>query len=142
MNEDDFRELAETFGADVERWPERFRSEATAAARQPWAAAVLRETALFDDFIGTAGPVVEKRRAERSITAVNARIAAQMDQPLRFTWIRSLASPLAGMVAAGLLGAYLGLSGVTVSGASDASLADLLAAAFSYSDPSFFMMGG
>lgn len=142
MTEDQFRQLAETFGADIARWPTRWRADASVAAREPWAASILREASMLDDLIGTLGPEVDAPRANRSIAAVNARIAAERQKASRPAWFRWLAVPVPGIVAAALLGAYLGLSGMTLPVGADTSIADLLAVAFSYSDPSFFVMGG
>lgn len=142
MDKDQFRRMADTFGADIGRWPDRWRGEAARLAREPWAVAILSEAAALDRLLAAPRAQIAADRADRAIAAVNARLAAEPRPAPRFAWLKYLVLPLPGLVAAGLLGAYLGLSGLALPVGTEADLADLLAAAFSYSDPSFFVMGG
>ncbi len=142
MTETEFRRLAQTYGAEIARWPDHVRAPAEAVSGKAWAAAILHEAAALDDLLSLPDPVVDPRRGDHAIAAVNVRIAAGIEPVHRFAWWRGFAGPPLGMAAAGLTGAVLGFSGVVWPGTGGDGLVGLLAAVMSYSDPSFFVMGG
>lgn len=142
MTRTEFRRLADAYGGNVARWPERVRAEAEALAGEDWAVGILRDATALDEFLAPPPTAIDAAQARRAIAGVTARIAAGQQAANRFAWLRSLVGPLPGMAAAGLLGAALGLSGIAGPAAGGEDVIGLLAAALSYSDPSFFAMGG
>lgn len=111
MTRDEFRLLAETWGGNVERWPEAVRTAARALARTPDGAAVLTAERRLDAVFAQA-PVVTQRRAGDVAFAVMQRLAADRSpeapsQPLS-TVLRWLV-PAAALACSVLLGVALAL---------------------------------
>lgn len=110
MTLDQFRQLAETWGGDVARWPPATQAEARAIAAQPEGRAMLSEQAAFDDLL-SAAPDVASARADRAGFNVLQRIAAMPRDP---PWYRRLLRP-ASLVPAGSL-ACSALLGIWMAG--------------------------
>ncbi|MFL9827585.1 hypothetical protein [Rhodoplanes sp. SY1] len=70
----EFRRLAETYGGDVERWPDEMRDAARAIARTPEGRALLAAERRLDLML-EAPPVVTRRRADDLAFAVMQRLA-------------------------------------------------------------------
>jgi hypothetical protein len=111
MTLDEFRELAEAWGADIARWPEHPRMSAAELARQGEAMAVLAEAERFDRLISVAKPNVQADRVDQAIfnvvtlLAANSRPASSHRVSLRPRWL----IPAAGFATAAVLGVSLGL---------------------------------
>ncbi|RAI38497.1 hypothetical protein [Rhodoplanes roseus] len=111
MTIDEFRRLAETWGGDVERWPEPLRAEARALARSPGGTAVLAAERRLDLALGDT-PVVTRRRADDVAFRVLQQIADATPRgrervpatlPSRLRWL----FPAASLAASVLLGVSL-----------------------------------
>jgi hypothetical protein len=88
MNRDHFRQLAESWGGDIGRWPPDIRDAARRLAdRDGEAAAILREQSAFDRMLAIA-PEVDAGRAGRAGLSVLQRIAAAETGELREPWYR------------------------------------------------------
>jgi hypothetical protein len=111
MTLDEFRELAEAWGADIARWPEHLRASAGELAREPDAAAVLAEAERFDGLIRAAKPKVSADRVNQAVVNVAALVAAESRRKgfhgvfLRPWWLM----PAASFATAAVLGVSLGL---------------------------------
>jgi hypothetical protein len=111
MTLDEFRGLAEAWGADVGRWPEHLRTAAAGLAGGPEAAAILAEANRIDRLIIGGKPEVSRDRIDRAIFAVVAAIAAEPQRTASRS-IRSLRRwliPAASFASAAILGVSLGL---------------------------------
>jgi hypothetical protein len=111
MTLDEFRELAESWGADIARWPEHVRVSAAELGRQPEAMAILADADRFDRLISVAKPNVLADRVDAAIFNVVTRVAAD-SRPvgshrvsLRPRWL----IPAASFATAAVLGVSLGL---------------------------------
>lgn len=76
MTPAEFRRLAETWGGDVERWPEAARAAARAFARTPDGAAVLAAERRLDLVLAET-PGVTRRRADDVAWRVMQRLAEE-----------------------------------------------------------------
>jgi hypothetical protein len=85
MKLDEFGALAETFGGDVERWPEARRSAARDLARSPEAAAILANARRLDTFLAHR-PTVSQQRARGAANAVLMKMAASSARRDRAWW--------------------------------------------------------
>jgi len=110
MTPDQFRQLAETWGGDVERWPAATREAARRFAASAEGAAVLDEQGRLDRLLAAA-PEIETARADRSSLLVLQRLAAvpQQDRP---AWYRRLLRwpalvPAASLACSAIVGAWL-----------------------------------
>lgn len=72
----EFRRLAETYGGDVERWPDEMRDAARAIAGTPEGRALLAAERRLD-LVLEQPPVVTRRRADDLAFAVMQRLAAE-----------------------------------------------------------------
>ena len=111
MTLDEFRELAESWGADIARWPEHVRVSAAELARQPEAMAILADAERFDRLISVAKPNVLADRVDQAIINVVTRVAADgrpAGSKRVFLWPRWLI-PAASFATAAVLGVSLGL---------------------------------
>ena len=109
MTPDRFRELAETWGGDVVRWPEAERTAALEIARTEPGAAILRAQRAFDALLA-APPDVPPARAGRAALSVLQAIAANEARPPWYRrWLRPVSLLPAGSLAcSALLGLWLG----------------------------------
>lgn len=89
MTLDQFRQLADTWGGDIERWPAEARSAARLVAATEPGAAVLREASAFDALLAMP-PEVVPARAGRVALGVLQRIGAG---ETREPWYRRLLQP-------------------------------------------------
>jgi hypothetical protein len=76
MTLDELKALAETWGGDIARWPERTRGEADALAQTPAAREVLEEARRLDRLIAGAAPEIDDDRVNRAMFQVATRLAA------------------------------------------------------------------
>ncbi|NEW89815.1 hypothetical protein DU475_21465 [Rhodopseudomonas sp. WA056] len=98
MTLDQFRDLADVWGGDIERWPAEVRGAARVLAAGDPGAAVLREAAAFDALLAIP-PEVAPARAGRVALGVLHRIGAG---EAREPWYRRLLQP-ASLLPAGSL---------------------------------------
>jgi hypothetical protein len=98
MNIDQFRQLAQTWGGDLARWPAAERDAAQAVADSEVGAAILREQRDFDAMLSVPSEV-SPARAGRASLAVLQRIAAAESRP---PWYRLLLRPSALLPAGSL----------------------------------------
>ena len=130
MNRDEFEANVAAYGAQVQRWPERERSEALALASEPWAQQALEQAAALDDLLG--GPSqVDAARVGRAIGGVTVRIAQR--RAWRSAWRQWLA-PATGFVTAGVLGVVVGIAVTPPAQPELVAVGQLFAATMSYSD--------
>jgi hypothetical protein len=110
MTPEQFRQLAETWGGDVERWPEATREAARRLAASAEGAAVLDEQGRLDRLLAVA-PEIETARADRSSLLVLQRLAAMPQQNHRPSWYRLLRwpalVPAASLACSALVGVWL-----------------------------------
>jgi hypothetical protein len=127
VTKDQFQELAEAYGGDIARWPERVRDEAAllAAAEPGFAQATLAREADLD-------AALDALPRTQASTAVYDRILADAPVPRRRRAWRFWLAPagvgaaLAGVAAAGLmLGVQLGERSTVSADASAQAVADL-----------------
>ena len=112
MTLEEFRRLAETWGADIGRWPPESRASARRLASTPAAAPVLAEAARLDALMA-ARPAVSRERAERAALAVALRLASDGERREAGHWRRVPSSwfvPAASIVCSGLIGISLAMS--------------------------------
>tara|TARA_R110002012_G_scaffold208332_3_gene378402 strand:+ start:368 stop:808 length:441 start_codon:yes stop_codon:yes gene_type:complete len=111
MSEARFRELADAFGGDLTKWPERDRPAATRLlGEQPRLNAVLSEETLFDTELEAlmAAPEPIEIRAQSDIRApagFSAQGLLNMLWPFGGIW-----QPAAGLVAASAAGFIFGMT--------------------------------
>lgn len=110
MTPEQFRQLAETWGADVGRWPAPTREAARRIAATAQGAAVLDEQSRFDRLLAAA-PEIETARADRSSLLVLQRLAA-IEQQHRPAWHRRLLRwpalvPAASLACSAMMGVWL-----------------------------------
>lgn len=110
MTPEQFRRLAETWGCDVERWPEATREAARRLATSAEGAAVLHEQERLDRLLAVA-PEIDTARADRSSLLVLQRLAAMPQQQHRSSWYRLLRwpalVPAASLACSALVGVWL-----------------------------------
>src|SRR5215471_17104828 len=75
MTLEEFTQLAQTWGADIARWPSGRRLEADAVAQSREGAAILATLDPLDRLIAAAAPRVAPERTSRAIHGVVARLA-------------------------------------------------------------------
>lgn len=86
MRLDQFRQLAETFGGDIDRWPADSQGAARDLAASEEGARILASESGLDRLLAAA-PDVDERRAEHASFAVLQKLAATADaRPL--PWFR------------------------------------------------------
>ena len=110
MTPEQFRQLAETWGGDVERWPAPTREAARRIAATAEGAAVLDQQSRFDRLLAVA-PEIETARADRSSFLVLQRLSA-MPQQHRPAWYRRLLRwpelvPAASLACSAIVGVWL-----------------------------------
>ncbi len=109
MTPEQFRQLAETWGGDVERWPAPTREAARRIAATAEGTTVLHEQSRFDRLLAVA-PEIETARADRSSFLVLQRLAA-VPQQHRPSWHRLLRwptlVPAASLACSALVGVWL-----------------------------------
>lgn len=98
MTLDQFRQLADTWGGDIERWPAAARGAARLVATTEQGAAVLREASAFDALLAMP-PEVAPARAGRVALGVLQRIGAG---EAREPWYRRLLQPVSLLPAGSL----------------------------------------
>lgn len=142
MTEDTFRQLAETYGADIARWPPERQDGAHAVADQPWARRALAEAAEVDAlFAVLPDDAVAPARVGRAIGRVTAELGD--DRRALPQLLRRFALPWAGLATAGVMGVVVAIAVTTPAVDADRGATQLLAMTMSYSDPSWLAdLGG
>lgn len=112
MTLEEFRDLAETWGGDIERWPEERRAAAQDLAETAEASLILARARELDVILARR-PAVSSDRAHRAAQAVTRRLA-EVSVRQRPSWwdfgsARWLA-PAAGLACSVLLGVSLALA--------------------------------
>jgi hypothetical protein len=115
MTIDEFRQLAQTWGGDIARWPSHRRTEAEAIARMPAEAAILEEERRLDRLIAASAPEIATDRIDRAVFGVALAIAADGARPpaprlARPRLARWWLVPAAGMACAAIVGVSLGVT--------------------------------
>jgi hypothetical protein len=120
MTIDEFRQLAQTWGGDIARWPPPRRTEAEAIARMPAEAAILEEARRLDRLIAASAPEIATDRIDRAVFGVALAIAADGARPpaprlarsrlARSRLARWWLAPAAGMACAAVVGVSLGVT--------------------------------
>ncbi|MBC7580574.1 MAG: hypothetical protein H7312_24930 [Tardiphaga sp.] len=111
MTRDQFQQLADTWGGDIDRWPAAVRTAARGIAATADGAAILREQRGLDRLFATA-PEVGSARAGRAGLAVLQRIAQAQAAP---PWYRRVLRPVSMIPATSL--ACSALLGIWLAGA-------------------------
>jgi anti-sigma factor RsiW len=120
MTRDEFTRLADTWGGDVARWPDRHHDAAAAFIRQhPDAAAELARAGDLDRLLALSTPEVSEERAMAAARAVVTHLAADPPEPVRFSRLRRWLAPAMGFACAASLGIYLGFVYPVMSGPND-----------------------
>jgi hypothetical protein len=111
MTLDEFKTMAEAWGADIGRWPQHLRAAAAGLADRPDAAAVLAEAEAIDRFIIAGKPDVSRDRIDRAVFGVVAAIAGAPERRTSPTLraLRRWLIPAASFASAAVLGVSLGL---------------------------------
>jgi hypothetical protein len=112
MTLDEFKALAETWGGDIARWPERTRGEAGTLAQTPVAHEVLEEARRLDRLIAGAAPDIDDDRVNRAMFHVATTLAAApVPAPARSRFTRvpltRWLAPAASFACAAIVGASL-----------------------------------
>lgn len=110
MKLDQFRQLAGTWGGDVERWPADLRDAARGLAASEEGARILAEESSLDHLLAVA-PGIDTQRADRASLAVLQRLAAAAD-PRALPWFRRALRwpalvPAASLACSALMGVWL-----------------------------------
>lgn len=108
MTLEQFRQMAETWGGDIARWPAAEQDAARAMATEEQAAAILDEQLRLDRLFSLA-PTVDEGRAGRAGFAVLQRMA---DADRKLPWFRrglrpSSLFPATSLVCSALIGLWL-----------------------------------
>ena len=112
MTIDEFKQLAEAWGADIARWPPHRRAEAEAVARTPAATVILEEAQRLDRLIAMSTPEIDADRINRASLNVATAIAAGGDRTpvpgsrLARWWL----APAASFACAAVVGIWLGVT--------------------------------
>ena len=111
MTLDEFKALADIWGADIGRWPEHLQPAATTLAGTSEAAAILGDAATLDQLIIAARPQVSADRVDRATFNVITMIAdSGQRKPLgTILFSRWWLVPAASIACAAILGTWLGI---------------------------------
>ena len=112
MTIDEFKQLAEAWGADIARWPPHRRAEAEAVAQTPAATAILEEAQRLDFLIAMSMPEIDADRINRASLNVATAIAAGLDRttPPGLRFARWWLAPAASFACAAAVGIWLGVT--------------------------------
>lgn len=110
MTLEEFRRLADAWGADIERWPEAARESARRLASTQPGADVLAAADEFDAVLARR-PVVSRERASRAAHAVTMRIAEENDRRHKgeARWWSSWLVPAGSLACSALVGLSLAM---------------------------------
>jgi hypothetical protein len=111
MTLDEFKLLAEAWGADVGRWPEHTRAAAAGLARGPEAAAILAAAGEIDRLVIEGKPEVSAARIDQAIFGVVSATAAEPPRTAsrRILSLRRWLIPAASFASAAVVGVSLGV---------------------------------
>jgi hypothetical protein len=108
MTLEEFGRLADTWGGDIDRWPECWRTEARRHAASEEGASILADARKLDALLA-APLIVSPERVSRAAFAVVQRITAEASVSPRLApwWRRPWLMPVAGLAFSTLLGISL-----------------------------------
>jgi hypothetical protein len=111
MTRDEFKALAEIWGADIGRWPEHLQPAAATLAATFEAAAILADAGRLDELIVAAKPEVSADRVDRAMSNVATMIADSGHRKALngISWPRWWLIPAASIACAAVLGTWLGI---------------------------------
>jgi hypothetical protein len=111
MTLDEFKAMAEAWGADIGRWPEHLRAAAACLARKPEGVAILVEAEHIDRLIIEGKPEVSSDRVAQAIFDVVSVIATEAHRTTsrRSFLLRRWLIPVASFASAAALGVSIGL---------------------------------
>jgi hypothetical protein len=98
MTRDQFRQLAEIWGGDIDRWPAATRSAAREIATSEEGRRILKEQSRLDRLFSMAPEVSDHRAGRVGLAVLQQRAKADRDPP----WLRRLLRPAAFVPAASL----------------------------------------
>lgn len=107
MTWEEFARHAEAWGADVARWPESVRGEATAMAAAPEADAILAQQRQFDAMLAQAAPHLSSERINRALFAVVTRLAEEKPRARLADYFPRWLIPATGIACAVAIGALV-----------------------------------
>ena len=112
MTIDEFRQLAEAWGADIARWPPHRRRAAEKLAHTPAAATILEEEQRLDRLIAMSAPEIDADRINRAAFNVATAIAADGERttPAMSKLARWWLVPSASFACAAVVGISLGVT--------------------------------
>lgn len=112
MRLEEFRRLAETWGADIDRWPADARGEARKIAATGEGGTILELERKLDMVVG-APAQVSRERAERAAHAVILQLAVEMERKRPTEWLSRIPAwlvPSASLACSVMLGVALAMS--------------------------------
>ena len=111
MTLDEFRALAETWGADTGRWPEHLQPAAATLAETSAAVAILADAGKLDRLIIAAKPQVSADRLDRAMFNVATMIveSGHRNAASRLLLPHWWLVPAASVACAAILGTWLGI---------------------------------
>jgi hypothetical protein len=109
MTLEQFRDLAEIWGGDVERWPQAQQSAARAIAATAAGAEVLDEARRLDRLLAVS-PAVSEERAAAAAFAVVQHIATDGERRWWLQWRRGWLLPGASLACSAAVGVALAIS--------------------------------
>jgi hypothetical protein len=111
MTLDEFKALAEIWGADIARWPDHLRCAAEMVAGTSEAAAILADAGELDQLIVASKPQVSADRVDRAMFNVVTMIADRSHRTVLGGILspRRWIIPAASIVGAAILGISLGI---------------------------------
>ena len=111
MTLEEFRKLADTWGGNIERWPDATKSAAQRLGTTPEGAEVLKQAGRLDAFLASR-PIIRKERAQRAAYAVTLQIATDSERQrqagARRQW-HSWFVPAASLACSALVGILLAM---------------------------------
>lgn len=120
MTPDEFSRLADTWGGDIARWPERFHDAAERFLRtHPDAASILDRADELDRLLAGSAPAVSEGRAAAVTRAVVSQLAAGGPRPASRSILLRWLAPAMSFACAAALGIYLGFAYPVLSGPGD-----------------------
>lgn len=112
MRLEEFRRLAETWGADIDRWPADARGEARKIAATDEGGTIL-EIERELDFVASAPPQVSRKRAQRAAHAVILQLTAETKRQRPTEWLSRISTwlvPSASLACSVMLGVAIAMS--------------------------------
>jgi hypothetical protein len=110
MTLEEFRRLADTWGANIERWPASCRAQTKQCTATEEGEAILRDAQRLDALLATT-PAVTSERISRAVFAVVQQIAAEnaRDSGPSSWWGPAWLMPATSIVCSALIGVSLAM---------------------------------